>query len=103
MANNRLFLCAVDDNGVIVDEMTLCKNFGGQWGTVHYLLDNPFDFIEKVNDFMRDAFCFGNGLAIRDEYMDVPLPSIYTYNDEYEGKGKWVFIKEVDDERRDFN
>lgn len=95
MANNRLFLCAVDDNGYIVDEMTLCKNFGGQWGTVHYLLDNPFDFIEKINDFMRDAFCFGHGLAIRDEYMDVPLPSIYTYNDDYEGEGKWVFVKEV--------
>ena len=97
MANNRLYLCAVDDNGVIVDKMTLCKHLGGQWGTVHYLSDNPLDFIESVNDFMLDAFAFGYGLAIKDEYMTVTLPPIYTYNDDYEGKGKWVFVKEVDE------
>lgn len=96
MANNRLYLCAVDDSGDIVDQMTLCKNFGGHWGTIHYLFDNPFDFIEKINDFMLDAFCFGYGLAIKDEYMDVPLPPIYTYNNNYKGEGKWVFIKEVE-------
>jgi hypothetical protein len=69
---------------------------GGEWCLVDYLYDSPEEFINTINVFMRDVFINGNGLSFIDEYMDVPLPPLHVYNDEYEGKGHWEFIKEND-------
>ena len=96
MANNRLWLCSVNDEGVIEYNLLLCKNMGGEWYTVDYLYDNPKEYIEKINDFLIESFISGNGISIKDEYMDVPLPPLHVYNGEYEGKGHWEFIKEND-------
>ena len=92
MANNRLILCEVDDDGKIVKELVIAKNMGGPWYTTDY--NGEEEYLSQIDEFFANAFINGNGISIKDEYMEVPLPPLYVYNDPYEGKGEWKFHKE---------
>ena len=58
MANNRLYLVAVDDDGNVKSEFFLCKHFGGAWGLRVYA-ENIQDWLIDINDFLEDAFING--------------------------------------------
>ena len=90
MANNRLILCEVDDDNEIVNEMIIAKNMGGEW---YCSYAHEKVYVDDINEFLLKAFINGNGISVRDEYMDVPLPPIHVYNDPYEGKGHWEFVR----------
>ena len=95
MANNRLMLCEVDDDGRTVNGIVIAKNSGGEWFATDY--DGATEYVKSLNDFWFDAFVNGHGISLKDEYMHVPLPPLYVYNDPYEGDGRWVFLDENDE------
>ena len=80
MANNRMYICAVDDDGKIVDMVKLARHSGGEW---HFYGD-----VEWIDKLFHDAFLNGHGIALTDEYNDDrPLKIVYTYNNEVDTDG----------------
>ena len=72
MANNRMFLCAVDKDGKMRDACKIAKHYNGAW--------YPFLSIKNLADFFFNAFLNEWGIGITDEYSDRPLPVVYHYN-----------------------
>lgn len=72
MANNRMFLCAVDKDGKMRDVCMIAKHYDGAW--------YPFLSIKNLADFFFNAFLNKWGIGITDEYSDRPLPVVYHYN-----------------------
>lgn len=97
MANNRLELCEVSKDGKCIKSITIGKHFGEGWHFSYYN-ESSYEFIARLEEFMFNAWLNGNGISLKDEYMDIPLPPLFLYNDEYEGEGKWVFVKEENHE-----
>lgn len=79
MANNRLYLCAVDADGNVKKELFVAKHFGGAWHHCWYQDDYPFDY--ALNLFFDDAFINQWGLALIAEDMDYPTNAVWNYND----------------------
>lgn len=69
MANNRLYLCEVDDDGKIVDLAKIAKNSGEGW----YF----FGSVERINELFRNSFVNGHGISLTDEYSDEPMGIVY--------------------------
>lgn len=97
MANNRMYLCAVNEDNKIVAEIQIGKHTAGSWYLMDYLYDDPQEFLDKINRFFQDAFINACGIALKDEYMDIPLPALWHYNDYCERNGHWEFIEDKED------
>lgn len=78
MANNRLYLCAVDDSGNIKGKLFLAKHFGGAWYSCRY--DNTA-LEDDINEFFELAFIDGLGIALKAEDMTTPTNAVWHYND----------------------
>ena len=94
MANNRLYLCAIDDDDNVAEVLMIAKHFNGPW--------EMRATIEEIDSFLVNAFINRRGIALKDEYMAVPFPEIWLYNDWCESPGHWEFVKEeeYDEEER---
>lgn len=78
MANNRLYLCAVDADGNVKGQIILAKHFGGAW---HHVWYDDFSFDNALNSFFDDAFIENWGIALIAEDMDYPTDAVWNYND----------------------
>ena len=97
MANNRLYLCAVDEDNQIIREKLIGKHMAGPWFLVDFLYDDADEFINSINDFLRDTFIDGYGISLKDDYMDTPMPGLWHYNSYCSGEGHWEFIKDKEE------
>ena len=93
MANNRMYLFAVNDDGIVQNEIVFAKHLGGEWYTA---CDNEEDFVKAIDDFLFNAFADGWGISLKDEYMETALPPLWHYNDKIE-KGTWIFVPKTID------
>ena len=91
MANNRLYLVAVDDARNVTDVMTIAKHMGGSWYVPYFYTQNEESFTERLDNFFENAFINGCGITLMTEDMQSPLPDLGLYNDDIE-RGVWVFI-----------
>lgn len=76
MANNRLRLVGIDDDGNIQESFYIAKHCNGAWYT-------PDIDTDKLNEFFEK--CYGANyyaIGITDEYTNKPLLKVYHYNDE---------------------
>lgn len=78
MANNRLQLCEVDDNGNIVQRIAIAKHFSGAWGIGEW--GDTTNFIHRLNEFFDECFINGNGIGITAEDCNEPKLIVYHYN-----------------------
>lgn len=79
MANNRLYLCAVDADGNVKKKLLVAKHSGGEWHHCWYQYGYSFDF--ALNRFFDDAFIENWGIALIAEDMDYPTDAVWNYND----------------------
>ena len=92
MANNRLYLVAVDDDMQVRETFFLAKHFDGSWELRNFI-GTYGEWFYALQDFFDSAFRNNWGVSLKDEWMDIPLPPIHCYNDSYEGDGEWIFVK----------
>lgn len=79
MANNRLYLCAVDEDGNVKKQLFLAKHFGGAWHHCWYRDDVSFE--DALNELFVDMLIEEWGLALIAEDMDYPTDAVWNYND----------------------
>lgn len=77
MANNRLRLVGIDDDGKIIHECYIAKHLGGAW----YTVGDGEKFMNQLDIFFEDCFFDGCGIGITDEFCKYPLKVVYHYND----------------------
>lgn len=92
MANNRLYLCIVDNDDKCIDCLLIAKHLGGPWFVPYKMYEGGF--VNELNEFLAKAFIHGSGITLKDEYMESHFPTIHLYNEKR--KGKWVFIPKED-------
>lgn len=78
MANNRLELCEVDDNGNIVERIIIAKHSNEGWCIGQWAYDT--NLLERLNEFFDECYISGNGIGITAEDCDEPKLVVYPYN-----------------------
>lgn len=81
MAMNRLYICAVNDDGKVEKVRLIAKTSGGEWGLLGDDLANPEAFVKELDEFMLDAFIDMNFIAFKDE-GDLISPSFGVFPSE---------------------
>lgn len=113
MANNRLYLAAIDDDGNVKKTFYFAKHFGGPWYLVDHVHDKDdpdkakCEFVDALDGFLRDAFIEGCGIAFMDEdgFDDEEpftprrqFPEVWLYNSYLRGK-HWELVPDEEEEQ----